>query len=77
MAWDVEYTDEFGSWWESLDEDEQAAVDASVSLLGIYGPALSRPHGGPPFCSSAGTRVGTAGGMTSLSLWRTGFMTST
>ncbi len=44
MAWDVEYTDEFGSWWESLDEDEQAAVDASVSLLGIYGPALSRPH---------------------------------
>ena len=44
MAWDVEYTDEFGSWWEGLDEDEPAAVDASVSLLGIYGPGLSRPH---------------------------------
>ncbi|TGA89711.1 addiction module toxin RelE, partial [Pseudomonas aeruginosa] len=23
MAWDIEYTDEFGDWWGSLSEDEQ------------------------------------------------------
>ena len=23
MAWDIEYTDEFGQWWNSLTESEQ------------------------------------------------------
>ena len=44
MAWDVEYTDEFGAWWRSLDEDEQIAVAASVELLQVKGPALRMPH---------------------------------
>ena len=44
MAWDIEYTDEFGSWWESLSEDEQISVAASVGLLEERGPALSFPH---------------------------------
>jgi hypothetical protein len=42
--WDVEYTDEFGRWWESLDEDEQQSLTASVELLRQLGPHLSRPH---------------------------------
>lgn len=44
MAWDVEYTDEFERWWGSLTEDEQADVSASVALLELHGPQLSRPH---------------------------------
>ena len=44
MAWDVEYTDEFGKWWEVLSEEELISVDASVRLLEECGPALSFPH---------------------------------
>jgi hypothetical protein len=42
--WDVEYTDEFGLWWDGLDEDEQESVAASVELLRQLGPHLPRPH---------------------------------
>jgi len=42
--WEVEITDEFEAWWHTLGEDEQASVEASVSLLEIFGPSLSRPH---------------------------------
>lgn len=42
--WDVEYTDEFGAWWHTLTETEQIAVDASVRLLELFGPALNFPH---------------------------------
>jgi hypothetical protein len=44
MAWDVEFTDEFEEWWESLNEDEQEAVAASVGLLEAMGPRLSYPY---------------------------------
>lgn len=44
MTWEVEYTDEFGEWWNSLSEDEQASVDASVRLLETLGPSLGFPH---------------------------------
>lgn len=30
MTWNVEYTDEFGLWWETLSEKEQVSVAASV-----------------------------------------------
>ena len=40
----MEYTDEFGQWWETLSLDEQASVEASVRLLEQLGPGLSRPH---------------------------------
>jgi hypothetical protein len=43
LAWVVEYTDEFGAWWESLTEREQEAIDAAVELLEERGPALARP----------------------------------
>lgn len=42
--WEVEYTDEFEIWWESLTEDEQVDIEASVELLEDFGPGLSRPH---------------------------------
>lgn len=44
MAWEVEYTDEFGQWWSSLSESEQESLDASVRLLEARGPALGFPH---------------------------------
>lgn len=44
MRWSVEYTDEFGDWWETLAEDERESLDASVRLLEARGPNLSFPH---------------------------------
>jgi hypothetical protein len=44
MTWEVEYTDEFGVWWEGLDESTQIAIDATVRLLEIRGPQLPFPH---------------------------------
>lgn len=44
MKWDVEYTDEFGHWWQNLSEDEQVSLAASVQLLEERGPALGHPH---------------------------------
>jgi len=40
MGWDVEYTDQFGGWWEGLDAKEQASVSANVDLLELFGPSL-------------------------------------
>ena len=42
--WDVEFTDEFGEWWETLTENEQESLTVSVKLLQVLGPALGRPH---------------------------------
>ena len=44
MEWDVEFTDEFGAWWNSLNIDEQEEVNAKVELLEEHGPTLPRPH---------------------------------
>ena len=44
MAWDVEYTDEFENWWNTLSEDEQVELDRKVHLLEEFGPTLPRPH---------------------------------
>ena len=44
MTWEVEYTDELGAWWANLDENEQASIAASVSLLEAKGPQLGYPH---------------------------------
>ena len=43
MQWEVEYTDEFESWWDRLDEDDQERVQAAVEILESAGPALGRP----------------------------------
>ena len=44
VAWEVEYTDEFESWWNTLTEDEQVEISAKVELLEGHGPTLPRPH---------------------------------
>jgi hypothetical protein len=44
VAWEIEFTDEFGQWWESLSEAEQEEVNAKVELLEERGPVLPRPH---------------------------------
>lgn len=41
--WDVEYTDEFERWWNTLDEEVQDSIDRIVHVLQAAGPALSRP----------------------------------
>jgi hypothetical protein len=43
MGWEVEYTDEFGSWWSGLDDDAQDAIVAAVDVLEDRGPGLGRP----------------------------------
>lgn len=40
---EVEYSDEFGAWWEESDEDLQEAVHTSVTKLSLKGPALGFP----------------------------------
>ena len=44
MAWSVEATDEFESWWRSLDENARDAVDVVVAMLEEQGPQLSFPY---------------------------------
>jgi len=44
MAWDVEYTDEFGAWWQGLSQKQQESLDASIGLLVECGPFLGFPH---------------------------------
>lgn len=44
MSWEVEFSDEFGRWWEALNAAEQKSVDFTVSLLQQVGPILRMPH---------------------------------
>ncbi len=44
MPWEVEYTNEFGDWWDGLSEGEQVAISAAVGLLEARGPQLSFPY---------------------------------
>lgn len=44
MTWDVEYSDEFGAWWQDLSEAEQESVAHSIGLLEALGPNLGHPH---------------------------------
>lgn len=43
MAWEIEYSDEFGAWWEESEEDVQEAVHTSVTKLLLRGPTLGFP----------------------------------
>ena len=42
--WEVEYTDEFGQWWQTLTEQEQIDLVAGIGLIEETGPQLSRPY---------------------------------
>ena len=42
--WEVEFTDEFGHWWETLTNDEQDSIALGVELIRQLGPGLPRPY---------------------------------
>lgn len=44
MTCEVEFTDEFESWWNGLSEEEQISISASVDILETYGANLQYPH---------------------------------
>ena len=44
MEWEIEFTDEFGAWWQTLTEVQQDDVAYTVGLLAELGPALDFPY---------------------------------
>ena len=44
MAWDIEYTDEFYEWWNTLSVAEQKDLRTSVDILKKYGSMLPYPY---------------------------------
>jgi hypothetical protein len=56
MAWAVEYTDEFGKWWQDLTDEQQEDVDAHVRELERRGPM-------PPFPYSSDVKGSAHGAM--------------
>ena len=42
--WEVEVTDAFEKWWDTLNEAEREDVRATVGLLELRGPALTFPY---------------------------------
>ena len=44
MGWEVEYTNHFETWWETLTEDEQETVAAHVAMLELTGTNLRFPY---------------------------------
>jgi len=43
-SWVVEFTDEFGEWWQELNEAAQDEIGATVELLTEHGPDLPFPY---------------------------------
>jgi hypothetical protein len=43
VVWEVEFTDQFGVWWDTLTVSEQQSIDAAVGVLEQRGPGLGRP----------------------------------
>lgn len=44
MVWEIEYTDEFGTWWDRLSDKEQNDIVAVVNLLAEKGSNLPFPY---------------------------------
>jgi len=44
VAWEINVTDEFGDWFDSLSIPEDDSVRAVVDRLIEFGPSLDRPH---------------------------------
>jgi hypothetical protein len=42
MAWEIEFTDDFGEWWDGLTGDAQEDVNAGVVALREFGTALRK-----------------------------------
>lgn len=44
VAWSVEVTDHFETWWNSLSEEEQVSVDGMIRVLETHGASLGSPY---------------------------------
>ena len=44
LMYEIEHTDEFEMWWNTLTIQEQEDLAHSVKVLEQYGPSLGRPH---------------------------------
>jgi hypothetical protein len=44
VAWTVEVTDEFETWWDQLTEDERISLDGMIRVLEAHGPSLGSPY---------------------------------
>ena len=44
MAWEIEYTDQFGEWWDGLTVSQQDDFAVVVGLLEVHGPSLGYPY---------------------------------
>jgi len=65
MAWEAEYTHQFGEWWDALPADEQADITHYVKELQKRGPELSFPY-------SSGIRGSRYGSMRELRVQSSG-----
>ena len=44
MSCEVEYTNEFGQWWEKLNDTQQVDITTIINLLAAKGTALPFPY---------------------------------
>jgi hypothetical protein len=44
VAWEVEYTEDFGRWWKELSPDEHVALDAMIRVIERRGVAIGPPY---------------------------------
>jgi hypothetical protein len=44
MAWSVELTDEFQTWFNTLPLSEQLSISTKIDILERHGPGLGRPN---------------------------------
>ena len=43
-GWEIEFTNEFGEWWDTISSRAQAPVDAYIAMLEERGPTLPYPY---------------------------------
>ena len=44
VAWTVEVTGEFETWWDGLSEEERVSIDGMIHVLEAHGPSLGTPY---------------------------------
>ena len=44
MSWEIEVSDEFAEWYDSLDVAECRSIHTGIDALERFGPALGRPY---------------------------------
>jgi hypothetical protein len=51
LDWEIEYTDQFEEWWNTLSAEEQESIAVYVGLLETLGPIDEDSHGKIIQCS--------------------------